>query len=165
MAGGGVSKDFRLPISGNLLARAVRSERPFVKDQEAVQKFIELRSQGLSYARIAAQIDVARSTLVNWSRQHQHLIQNLRTIDWEEFLDRTLASKQERVQALSDQLRRLETEMAARELGSIPTPRLLSMAEQLRRRLDRECGTIQFTAGVELSRDDDTREAVQGWNA
>ena len=58
-----------------------------MKDQETVQKFIELRSAGLSYNRIAEQIGVAKGTLINWSREHQHVIQNLRTIEWEAFTD------------------------------------------------------------------------------
>ncbi len=136
-----------------------------MKDQETVQKFIELRSAGVSFARIAQQLGVAKSTLILWSREHQHLIRNLRAIEWEDFVDRTLASKQERLKAISDQLRRLETELASRDLASIPTPRLQVMAEQLRRRLDRECGSPVFSAGVHLYRDDDCRDAVQDWHA
>lgn len=144
--------------------RALRPETQSVKDQQTIQQFIELRCKGLSFARIADQLGVAKSTLINWSRQHQHLIHNLRTIEWEDFLDRTLASKQDRLRALSEQLRRLDTELAGRDLGSVPTPRLHGMAEQLRRRLDRECSPIRFSAEVKLSREDETREAVQDWN-
>jgi len=136
-----------------------------VKEQETIQQFIELRSQGLSFAKISSKLGVAKSTLILWSRQHQHLIQNLRAIEWEDFVAQTLVSKQERFKALSDQLRRLDAEIAARELDSIPTPRLQSMAEQLRRRLDRESAPTQFSVGVELSRDDETRQAIQDWNA
>jgi len=135
-----------------------------MKDQESVQKFIELRSQGVSFNRIAAQLGVAKGTLVNWSQKYQHLIQNLRTIEWEDFTERTLVARPERLKALADQLRRLETELAGRDLSSIPTPQLHSMTEQLRRRLERECGTLQFSVGVELHREDETREAVQEWN-
>jgi hypothetical protein len=136
-----------------------------MKDQETVQKFIELRSKGVSFARIAEQLGAAKSTLILWSREHQHLIQNLRAIEWEDFVDHTLASKQVRLHALSEQLRRLDAELARRDLGSVPTPRLQSMAEQLRRRLDRECGTTLFSVGIELSRDDESRPAVQDWHA
>ncbi len=45
-----------------------------MKDQDTVQKFIELRSKGVSFARIADQLGVAKSTLILWSREHQHLI-------------------------------------------------------------------------------------------
>jgi orotate phosphoribosyltransferase-like protein len=136
-----------------------------MKNQETVEKFIELRSRGISFARIAEQLGVAKSTLINWSREHQHLIRNLRVIEWEGFVDRTLASKEERLKAISDQLGRLEAELAQRDLASVPTARLQGMAEQLRRRLDRECGSPLFSAGVELCRDDDTRQAVQDWHA
>ena len=136
-----------------------------MKDSETVQKFIELRSAGVSFARIAEQLGVAKSTLINWSREHQHLIQNLRAIEWEDFVDRTLASKQERLKALSEQLCRLDAELARRDLASIPTPRLQGMAEQLRRRLDRECGSTCFSAGVQLCRDDESRPAVLDWHA
>jgi transposase-like protein len=136
-----------------------------MKDQETIQKFIELRAQGVSYRAIAKQLGVASSTLFDWSRQHQHLINNLQTVEWEEFLAATLASKKERVEALAGQLRRLESELAGRDLASIPTARLLTLTDLLRRRLERECGSLQFSAGVQLSRDDDTREAVQEWKA
>ena len=136
-----------------------------MKDQQTVQQFIELRARGISFAKIALQLGVAKSTLVNWSREHQHLIQNLHAIEWEEFVDQTIASRQERLKTVSDQLRRIEAELAQRDLASIPTPRLQTMAEQLRRRLDRECDLPRFSAGVELSRDDDTRQAVQDWRA
>src|SRR6478672_616645 len=126
-----------------------------MKDQQTVQKFIELRSRGISFARIAEQLGVAKSTLILWSREHQHLIQNLRSIEWEDFVDRTLASKQERFKTLSEHLGRLETELEKRDLASIPTPRLHNMAEQLRRRIERESGSTSFSAGVELSRDDE----------
>ena len=136
-----------------------------MKDHETVQKFIELRSKGISFARIAEQLGVAKSTLILWSREHQHLIQNLRSIEWEDFVDRTLASKQERLKVVSEQLRRLEAELANRDLASVPTPRLHSMAEQLRRRIERESGSPVFSAGVELSRDDESRPAIQDWHA
>ena len=134
-----------------------------MSEDKTVQQFIELRSCGVSFARIAEQLGVAKGTLIKWSRQHQHLIQNLRAIAWEDFLDRTLASKQQRLQALSEQLRRLDAELAQRDLAAVPTPRLQTMAEQLRRRIERECGTLQFSAGIELSRDDETRPAIQDW--
>ena len=44
-----------------------------MKDQQTVQQFIELRARGISFAKIAQQLGVAKSTLVNWSREHRHL--------------------------------------------------------------------------------------------
>jgi transposase-like protein len=134
-------------------------------DQEVIQQFITLRSRGVSFSRIADQLGVAKSTLVNWSRTHQHLIQNLRVMEWEEFVSQTLASKQDRLKALSDQLRVIETELAKRDLTTVNTAQLHALAEQLRRRIDHECGPTLFSAGTELYRDDESRKAVENWNA
>jgi hypothetical protein len=86
-------------------------------------------------------------------------------MEWEEFVDRTLASRQERLKSLAEQLRRIEAELAGRDLAPVSTPGLQNMAEQLHRRLERECSSVQFSAGVELSRHDETREAIQDWKA
>lgn len=136
-----------------------------MKDQETLQQFIELRAKNVSFAHIAEKLGVAKSTLINWSREQQHLIQNLRAIEWEDFVDRTLASKEKRLKAVSEQLARLEAELAKRDLTSVPTASLQGMAEQLRRRLDRECASTHFSVGVELSREDETRPAIHEWNA
>ena len=45
-------------------------------DEKTVQRFIELRVQGLAFARIAQELNVARNTLIDWSRKHQHTIGN-----------------------------------------------------------------------------------------
>ena len=50
---------------------AIRSdlEKNQMKDQETVQKFIELRAQGWSFVRIPVDLGVAKSTLTEWSRK------------------------------------------------------------------------------------------------
>ena len=42
-----------------------------MSDNEAQNRFIELRAQGWSYARIAREIPVHRNTLIAWSRKFQ----------------------------------------------------------------------------------------------
>jgi transposase-like protein len=45
-----------------------------------VSRLIELCAQGVPYAKIARQLGVAPSALVNWSRQHQHCIPMITTV-------------------------------------------------------------------------------------
>jgi transposase-like protein len=45
------------------------------KDNETIDRFIQLRAQGGTFARIAAKLNVSTRTLIHWSRQHQHRIQ------------------------------------------------------------------------------------------
>jgi len=135
------------------------------KDDETVHKFIELRSRGQSFSRIADELGVAKSTLINWSREHQYLIQNLRAMEWEQFLEQNVTFRQDRLHALSDELHRVEVEFARRDLSSVPTAQLPYVAEQLRRRLERESTPPRFRADfVPDGRADEVR-VTQEWSA
>ena len=44
-------------------------------DEKTVERFVELRSQGWPFTRLAAELQVSKPTLINWSRKHQFQIQ------------------------------------------------------------------------------------------
>ena len=50
-------------------------------NEKAVQRFIELRSQGWSFAKIATELNISKTTLITWSRKHQFQVQNLRAVE------------------------------------------------------------------------------------
>ncbi len=52
-----------------------------MKDQETQLRFVQLRAQGWSFARIARELGVATGTLVKWSRKFQFDIQNSRAVE------------------------------------------------------------------------------------
>ena len=54
-----------------------------MKDQEVVNKFIQLRAQGWTYARLMVELNVTKPTLIAWSRKYQFEIQNLHAIELE----------------------------------------------------------------------------------
>src|SRR5580765_2845893 len=83
-----------------------------MKDQETMQKFIELRSQGWTYARLMAELNLSKPTLVNWSRKFQFQIQNLRAIELEALANKWLTSVTDRVNGLGLQLQKVEDELA-----------------------------------------------------
>ena len=45
-------------------------------EPQTVQRFIELRAQGWTYARLLVELNVSKPTLIAWSRKHQFEIQN-----------------------------------------------------------------------------------------
>ena len=73
-----------------------------MKDQETVQKFVELRAQGWSFVRIAAELGVAKSTLTEWSRKFRFEINNRRAVALDDLQDRVLGTVQSRVAGLAD---------------------------------------------------------------
>ncbi len=130
---------------------------------ETHQKFIERRAQGWSFVRIASELGVAKSTLVEWSRKFRFEINNLRAIELDDLHVRLLGTHQARAQALAEQLARVEAELQKRDLTQLPTSRLYSLAESLRRQLARETSDTRFVTPVNSIPADERVHQVQEW--
>ena len=133
-------------------------------DQKTVDRFIELRVQGWVFTRIAAELNVTKTTLIAWSHKHQHTISNLTAIERENRLQQHLASTEERMQKLGEQLRAAEAELAKRDVKTLSTGRLLTYVESLRRQLRREAGPMRFVASVDTIPEDEYADRIQVWN-
>ena len=132
---------------------------------ETYQRFIELRAQGWTYARLMTELNVTKPTLIAWSRKHQFEIQNLRAIELEALREKWLASTSERVNSLGEQLRRVETELARRDLATLSTPQLMTAARNLRRQIEQATGSMQFTIPLNEIPFEELHEQVQDWKA
>jgi hypothetical protein len=62
----------------------------FMHSPETVQRFIELRAQGWTYARLMVDLNVTKPTLIAWSRKYQFDIQNLHSIKLEALREKWL---------------------------------------------------------------------------
>jgi hypothetical protein len=132
-------------------------------DDKTVQRFIDLRVQGWVFTRIATELKVPKTTLIAWSRQHQHTIANLTAIEREQRLHEHLASGDARLQKLGEQLRAAETELAKRDLATLSTGRLLTHVESLQRRLQKEAGPMRFVSAVDQIPEDEYADRIQVW--
>jgi len=54
-----------------------------MKDTETKTRFVELRAQGLSFAKIAEEIGVSKQSLIAWSKDLRLEIENLKQIELE----------------------------------------------------------------------------------
>jgi len=133
-------------------------------DDKTIQRFIELRVKGEVFTRIAAELNVPKTTLIAWSHKHQHTIANLTAIERENRLHAHLASAEERMQKLGAQLRAAEAELAKRDLTTLSTGRLLTHVESLQRRLQREAGPMRFVNAVDQIPEDEYADRIQVWN-
>ena len=134
-----------------------------MKDQETIQRFITLRAQGWSFARIAESLNVSKPTLILWGRRHQFDIQNLRAVETEALAERCFASRQQRWEQVGRDLQRVEAELAKRDLGDVPTARLLGLAAKLRAEAGRESDAVRFSSAVRDLPDEERFEVVQDW--
>lgn len=135
-----------------------------MKDQETVRRFIELRAQGWSCVRIANELGVAKSTLVEWSRKFRFELNNQRALELDELRSRVLGTSQSRIEGLAEKLSRVEEELRKRDLATVPTSRLYYLAEALRRQIQRETDAVSFVTPVKDIPQDEYVEQVQEWH-
>jgi transcriptional regulator with XRE-family HTH domain len=98
-----------------------------MKDIETKERFIMLRGQGLPLAKIAAEINVSKTTLINWERDFREEIDNLRAAELEALYDKYYLSVRKKVEFFGDVLNRIHDELETRDLSTIPTDKLFGM--------------------------------------
>ena len=135
-----------------------------MNDTETQQRFISLRAEGWSFARIADELTVSKPTLIKWSRKFQFEIQNQRAINIEALHEKWLSTREARVTALGEQLQKLESELAKRDMTSLTTHQLFTLAECVRRQIKSETGSIQFSTPVAEIPAGEFQEEIQDWN-
>jgi hypothetical protein len=133
-------------------------------DEKTVQRFIELRASGWTYAQIMTELNVSKPTLISWSRKHQFQIQNLKAIELEALQAKWLASTDARVNALGEHLHRVEAELAKRDPADLTTMQLFTLARSLRRQIESATGPVRFTTPVAEIPSDEYHDQVQDWS-
>lgn len=87
---------------------------------------MELRAQGLPLVKIADEIKVSKTTLINWSNEFREEIDNLRAVELEATYDKYDLSVRKKVEFFGDVLSRIQRELETRDLSSIPTEKLFA---------------------------------------
>jgi hypothetical protein len=130
---------------------------------EVRQKFIERRAQGWTLVRIASELGVARSTLIEWSRQLRFEIQNQCAIELDDLQNRLLGPTQQRATALAERLATVESELRKRDLSQLSTPRLYALSASLRRQIEQTIGDIRMASPIKDIPNGEYIEEVQEW--
>lgn len=134
-------------------------------DEKTVQRFIELRSTGWTFARLTSELGVSKPTLIAWSRKHRFQIQNLKAIEMEALSQKWLASVTDRVNQLGTQLHEVDALLKQRDLSQLTTPQLLTLSRQLREQIERTTGPTQFIIPIGEIPNGEYHEQMQQWTA
>jgi transposase-like protein len=94
---------------------------------ETKHRFIELRAKGYSFDKIALELNKAKQTLIDWSRELKEEIEIRKATELELIYESYFLLKKSRLQSLGDILLRVETEIGQRSLSTIPTDKLLDI--------------------------------------
>ena len=134
-----------------------------MKDTETKQRFIELRAQGWSYARISEEIKVSKPTLVEWSKdlKIQVAVDNAHAMILERLKDQFGLMQEERFRFFAGRLKYLKEEFEKRDLSEIPPDKLLDMILKFEQKVNQLEGNMSFAEIVQSS---DLDELIDGLN-
>jgi len=97
-------------------------------DLNTKNKFIELRSKGHSFNYIAKEINKSKQTLINWSKDFEEEIANLKGIELETLFEACFVLKEQRIKLLASNLKLVEEELDKRDLKDVSTEKLIDIA-------------------------------------
>ena len=118
-----------------------------MKDYKTKERFIELRVQGLSFDSIARELDVSKPTLIQWHREFEREIANLKFLRFESLMEQYGLMKQRRVETMGQLLKRATEELEGRDLSELPAKQLVEMVTSLQARLDAELREVRYRTG------------------
>ena len=98
-----------------------------MKTTEIKHKFIELRAKGLSFAKISKKIKISRQTLIDWNKDFENEIANLKAMELEELNYKYYLHRVARIESFGIILNRLKSELKERELTALGTDKLLEL--------------------------------------
>lgn len=116
------------------------------KDDEIIERFILLRSQDWTLARIATELNVSKGTLIRWSSKHHQRIANLRAVETEALSEDCKISRRRCLETLSEDIAKIREELARRDLKEISTTRLFMLSGRLRSEAARLNGPLKLSA-------------------
>ena len=96
-----------------------------MRDNETRQLFIEMRAKGKSFNKIASELKISKSTLIEWSKTFLTEIENLKAIELEALQKQFDLTKTARIELLGRQVDRMKEELENRDFSDIPTDKLL----------------------------------------
>jgi hypothetical protein len=94
---------------------------------ETKERFIELRSQGWSFDKIAKEIGKAKQTLIDWSKELQDEIANRKALELEALYERYYLMRENRLQTFGAMITKIKKEVERRDLSDVPTDKLLEL--------------------------------------
>lgn len=98
-----------------------------METSELKEKFILLRAKGYSFDRIAKELGKSKQALVNWSKDFDEEISNLKNMELEALNEQYYLSKRRKIEVLGEFLNKLKAEMDGRDLTLVPTEKLMDL--------------------------------------
>lgn len=128
---------------------------------ETKEKFIELRAKGWSFDKIAKELGKAKQTLIDWSKELENEIANLKTLELEALYEKHYLLKENRIETFGVLLRKLKDEVMSRDLSDVPTDKLLDLFLKYNSQIKEEIVEPIYKSSQELIEERQDRELLE----
>lgn len=129
-------------------------------------RIIELRAEGLSYAKIAEALKISKQTALEIVRDNKDEVTSLQAMEMEALFDAEKINLRGRVEQLSSLQARLREELAKRDLSKIPTDKLIALFIKTNQALKDEVFAPEVKSVAEIQQerhDQQLKDAGWGW--
>ena len=126
------------------------------------ERFIELRAQGYSFDKIAKELGRAKQTLIDWSKELQEEIANLKALELEALYEKYYLLKETRLQTFGEMLQKIKKEVDKRNLSDVPTDKLLDLLLKYNSMVKEEIVEPLFKSSGEIDEERTERELLEG---
>ena len=128
---------------------------------ELKERFIELRAKGWSFDKIAKELGKAKQTLIDWSKELQNEIANLKAIELEALYEKYYLHKETRLQTFGEMLTKIKKEIEGRDLSDVPTDKLLELLLKYNNLAKEETAEPTFKSSEEITEERIDRELLE----
>ncbi len=124
-------------------------------------KFIELRAGGLSFDKIAKELNKSKQTLIDWSKEFKEEIANCKAMELELLQEKFFLSTQKRIEKFGGILKRLGEELSNRNLSDVPTEKLLDLYLKYDTKAKEEYIEPIFKSSLEIEEEKEDRNFIE----
>ena len=117
------------------------------------ERFIELRAKGYSFEKIAKELGKAKQTLIDWSKELQDEIANVKALELEALYEKYFLLKESKITNYGTILSKITTELKQRDFSKVNTGQLLELYLLYFEKLSQEVIEPVFKSSQEIKED------------
>lgn len=128
---------------------------------ELKQRLIEMRAKGYSYDKIAKELGKAKQTVIDWAKELDEEISNLKAMELEALYENYSLLKESRLKNLGNLFNKVRNEIEERDLSDVPTDKLLALYIKLNETVRSEIVEPTILSSKEIN---SSRLTPMNWN-
>ena len=125
------------------------------------ERFIELRAKGYSFDKIAKELGKAKQTLIDWSKELQDEIANVKALELEALYEKYFLLKESKITNYGTILSKITTELKQRDFSKVNTGQLLELYLLYFEKLSQEVIEPVFKSSEEIREEREDKQLLQ----